>query len=185
MCIMLYMCIYVVLCMCACICVCMLGSTLAGLAFCATLSLTKLIIIIITIWDPYTKKDVLKLEILQHRAARFVTNKPWYKNKHNESITKMLTDLHWPTLESRRKQARLIVLFKIVNGLLTVPARFLPPLPTITYTRANHSLKYVHPQPNLDLYKYSFLPRTVPQWNALQFASIENLSFKEQLQAAC
>ena len=43
MCIMLYMCIYVVLCMYACICVCMLGSTLAGLAFCATLSLTKLI----------------------------------------------------------------------------------------------------------------------------------------------
>ena len=30
------------------------------------------------IWDPaYTKKDVLKLEMLQHRAACFVTNKPW------------------------------------------------------------------------------------------------------------
>ena len=140
------------------------------------------------IWDPYTKKDVLKLEMLQHRAAHFVANKPWYKNKHNESITKILTDLHWPTLESRRKQARLILLFKIVNGLLTVPARCLPSLPSITYTRANHSLKYAHPQSNLDLYRYSFLPRTIPQWNDLQITNIETLnltSFKEQLQAAC
>ena len=77
--------------------------------------------------------------MLQHRAARFVANKPWYKNKHNESITKILTDLHWPTLESRRKQARLILMFKIVNGLLTVPARCLPLPPSITCTRANHS----------------------------------------------
>ena len=91
--------------------------------------------------------------MLQQWAARFVADKSWYKNKHNESITKMLTDSHWPTLENRREQARLILLFKIVNGLLTVSVCFLPPLPTITYTRANHSLKYAYPQPNLDLYK--------------------------------
>ena len=92
--------------------------------------------------------------MLQQRAACFVANKPWYKNKHNESITKMLTDSHWPTLENRRKWARLIPLFKIVtDGFLTVPARCLPTLPTITYTHANHSLKYAHPQPSLDLYK--------------------------------
>ena len=30
------------------------------------------------IWDPYTKNDISKLEMLQHRAARFVMNKPWY-----------------------------------------------------------------------------------------------------------
>ena len=124
--------------------------------------------------------------MLQHRAARFVANKPWYKSKHNESITKILTDLHWPTLESCRKQARLILLLILI--LLTVPARCLPSLPTITFTCANHSLKYAHLQPNLDLYRYSFLPRTILQWNDLQFANIETLnltSFKEQLEAAC
>ena len=61
-------------------------------------------------------------------------------------LKSVLTDLHWPTLESCRKQARLILLFKIVNGLLTVPARCLPPLPTITYTRvqitpADHEIR--------------------------------------------
>jgi len=100
------------------------------------------------IWDPYTKKDMSKLEILQHRVVRFVTNKPWYKNI---SITKIFTDLHWPPLENRRKQ---ILLYKIVNGYLTVPSRCLPLPPTITCTRANHTLKYAHLQSNLDLYRY-------------------------------
>ena len=84
--------------------------------------------------------------------------------------------------------AHVILLFKIVNGLLTVPARCLPSPPSITYTRANHSLKYAHLQPNLDLYRYSFLPRTILQWNDLQITNIETLNlsnFKEQLQAAC
>ena len=47
-----------------------------------------------TIWDPYTKNDISKLEMLQHRAARFVMNKPWYRQQHNASITKMLAELH-------------------------------------------------------------------------------------------
>ena len=45
-----------------------------------------------------------------------------------------------------------------------------------------------HLQPNLDLYRYSFLPRTILQWNDLQITNIETLNlsnFKEQLQAAC
>ena len=141
----------------------------------------------ITIWDPYTKNDISKLEMLQHRAARFVMNKPWYRQQHNASITKMLAELHWPTLQNRRKQACLILMFKIVNGNLMVPARCLPQPPTITCTRANHSLKYAHLQSDMDIYRYSFLPRTIPQWNNLQIPNIETLTlitFKEQLQAA-
>ena len=138
------------------------------------------------IWDPYTKNDISKLEMLQHRAARFVMNKPWYRHQHNVSITKILAELHWPTLQNRRKQARLILMFKIVNGNLIVPTRCLPLPPTVTCTRANHSLKYAHLQSNMDVYRYSFLPRTIPQWNNLQIANIETLTlitFKEQLQA--
>ena len=114
-------------------------------------------------------------------------NKPWYRQQHNASITKMLAELHWPTLQNRRKQARLILMFKIVNGNLMVLARCLPQPPTMTCTCANHSLKYAHLQSDLDIYRYSFLPRTVPQWNNLRIANIETLTlitFKEQLQAA-
>ena len=37
----------------------------------------------------------------------------------------------------------------------------------------------------MDIYRYSFLPRTIPQWNNLQIVNIETLTltiFKQQLQ---
>ena len=69
--------------------------------------------------------------MLQHRAAHFVMNKPWYRQRHNVSITKILAELHWPTLQDR-KQACPLLMFKIVNGNLIVPARCLPLSPTLT-----------------------------------------------------
>ena len=123
--------------------------------------------------------------MLQHRAARFAMNKPWYRQCHNMSITKILAELYWPTLQNRRKQARLILMFKIVNGNLIVPARYLPLSPILSCTCANHSLKYAHLQSNMNIYRYSFLPRTVEQWNNLQIVNIETLTlttFKQQLQ---
>ena len=76
-------------------------------------------------------------------------------------------------------------MFKIVNANLTVPVRCLPPPSTLTCTCANHPMKYAHLQSNMDIYKYSFLSRTIPQWNNLQVENIETLTltaFKEQLQ---
>ena len=55
-----------------------------------------------TIWDPYQQTSIHKLEMIQHRAARFVLNKPWRKN-HRDSITDMLQSLNWPSLEKHRR----------------------------------------------------------------------------------
>ena len=53
--------------------------------------------------------SISKLEMIQHRAARFVLNKPWHRsNQNHDSITDMLTSLEWPTLQNRRTIARLI-----------------------------------------------------------------------------
>ena len=51
--------------------------------------------------------------MIQHRAA-FVLNKPWIRH-HRDSITKMLNELNWLSLQERRKQAQIILLYKIVN----------------------------------------------------------------------
>ena len=104
------------------------------------------------IWNPYTNSDISKLEILQHRAACFVMNKPWYRQQHIDSITKMLNELQLLSLQDRRKQARLILMFKIVNGLLTVQDRSLPLPSALTCTRANHSMKVAHLQSSVDIY---------------------------------
>ena len=68
--------------------------------------------------------------MIQHRAARFVLNQPWNR-QHWDSISELLQHLKWPSLQVRRKQARLIFLFKILNGLICIPNQYLPsPFPS-------------------------------------------------------
>ena len=55
----------------------------------------------------------------------------------------MLNELNWPSLQERRKQAHLILLYKIVNHLLLVPNRYLPSL-NQTATRAHNDQKFNH-----------------------------------------
>jgi hypothetical protein len=52
--------------------------------------------------------------MIQRRAARYVVNR--YHN--TSSVTSMLEELKWPTLEERRQRARLVLMYKIVNGLV-------------------------------------------------------------------
>ena len=47
--------------------------------------------------DPCHQNDVSKLEMIQHRSARFVLNKPWHQRPQNDSITNLLYHLQWPT----------------------------------------------------------------------------------------
>jgi len=87
-----------------------------------------------SIWDPYQQTSIHKLEMIQHCAARFVLNKPWRRNCR-DSVTDMLTTLNWQTLEKRRKQSRLILLFKFTNSLIYVPNQYLPALFLLQGTR--------------------------------------------------
>ena len=66
------------------------------------------------VWDPYLKKDIDRLERVQRSAARFITGD--YKSRHGECVTNMLDDLHLPSLEERRRQQRLAILYKVVKG---------------------------------------------------------------------
>ena len=65
------------------------------------------------IWDLYYQTDISKLEMVQHPATRFVLNKPWNRQHHN-GIAEILQELNWPSLQQCRKQARLILLYKLL-----------------------------------------------------------------------
>ena len=115
-----------------------------------------------TVWSPYTKEYIWKIEMVQRRAARYVTNR--YHNTSN--VTSMLDHLEWETLESRRTKNQLIMFFKIVHGLVDIPAdKYLTP--AFTQTPSHHSLKYKFPLP---VSTASFLKQFVsgipfqPQW---------------------
>lgn len=51
-----------------------------------------------TLWDPHSKTQKHNIETVQRRAARFVTNR--YHN--TSSVSEMIDNLNWPTLETRR-----------------------------------------------------------------------------------
>ena len=67
-----------------------------------------------SVWDPHLQKDINKLEMMQRRSARYVTNR--YHYTVTSSVETMLQKLQWPTLEERRKKARLTLLYKVANG---------------------------------------------------------------------
>ena len=117
--------------------------------------------------------------MIQHRSARFVLNKPWHRDPQNDSITSMLHYLKWPTLEHRRKTARLILLFKIMKKLLIVPDRCIPTKTPLESTRAHHSFKLAHLQCRLDIYKYSFLPRTIALWNNISIQDLDTMTLND------
>jgi hypothetical protein len=64
------------------------------------------------VWDPHTACDIQRLEAVQRRAARFVTNN---HRRTEGTVTNILKDLQWPSLEQRRKYNRLAIMYKIQN----------------------------------------------------------------------
>ena len=103
----------------------------------------------ITVWSPHTAQAKQKLEMVQRRvAARYCTIR--YHN--TSSVTDMLQDLNWETLESRRTKLQLV--------LVDIPAES-HLIPATGRTRARHSKKYRQYPTTPDTFKYSFFPRTI------------------------
>ena len=73
-----------------------------------------------TVWSPYTKQNISLLEAVQRKAARFV----FHKFLYSSSVTSMLQQLGWPTLEQRRWISKVIIymLYKILNNLVVISA---------------------------------------------------------------
>ena len=82
-----------------------------------------------SLWSPHTQEATQKLEIVQPKAARYVTNR--YRN--TSSVTSMLDHLQWEPLESRRIKHRLAtcMMLNILHGLVDIPPdKYLTPAST-------------------------------------------------------
>ena len=79
------------------------------------------------------------------------------------------------------------MLYKIVNGIVAITPEDFGLEPADRRTRSSHRPKFKHTAANGDLLKYSFVNRTVPDWNTLPapMAEAESLNiFKAQLAQA-
>ena len=132
-----------------------------------------------SVWNPHKGVDENKIEMIQRRAARYVTNR--YHN--TSSVTEMLDDLGWETLKTRRVKAQLTMFYKIDNNLVDININDFATLSRIA-TRANHQRKYKHLPTCRNYFKFSFFPRTIPAWNSLSASVAEApslVSFKQGL----
>ena len=74
-----------------------------------------------SVWSPYTQNNIHRIEMVQHRAARWTLDNYTIQ----ASVSEMLTHLGCRPLEQRRNDSRLCLFNKIIHGLVAVD---LPPL---------------------------------------------------------
>ena len=135
-----------------------------------------------TVWDPYVAKNIQQVEMIQRRAARWVLG----RYGRLDSVTDMLSSLKWRSLELRRSDARLCMLYKQCNGLATYECDKLRKEHKSRMDTRLSSLCHRFEQPRClcDYYKNSFYPRTIAQWNNLPpeiIASTSPCSFRQSL----
>ena len=122
-----------------------------------------------SVWDPHNDKLVKSLEAVQRRAARWVCQ----RYRRTSSVDDMLTGLEWPTLESRRRRARLTTFFKYHSKHISINSKFAPSAdPSRRRARNSNSQSYPIPSNRTDYRKFSFFPRTIVEWNALPEAAV-------------
>ena len=116
------------------------------------------------VWDPFTQDNIRRLENIQRRSARFV-RKDYSKST---SVTSLLEDLGWASLQERRAQAKICLLHKITHNIVaTEKHQYL----TNRFTRSSrrfHTLAYSQHMSSSNAYKYSFFPSTILVWNSLE-----------------
>ena len=78
----------------------------------------------------------------------------------------MVKNLEWETLDQRRKTADVTLMYKVVH-YIAVHIQHHPTMAAITSTRHSHAWKFQTIRTNVNVYKYSFFPRTVILWNQL------------------
>ena len=83
----------------------------------------------------------------------------------------MLESLGWESLEAHRRAMDLTLFYKIQYDLVGIT---LPPevCPIYAKTRV-HRLKYRELRPDVNVYEFSFFPRTIKAWNTLSASAVE------------
>ena len=124
-------------------------------------------------WDPSTSEDVTKMEKVQRQAARFLHNN--YYDRTPGCVSKMVSDLGWESLQHRRRVDRLTTLFKIQHGLVELDTYVAHP--GDQRTRGQHRL--YQPAAKLAIYKNSFFPGTIWEWNLLPTSVTDATTIEE------
>ncbi len=152
-----------------------------------------------TVWDPFRKMNINKLEQIQRLGARFISND--YKSRNPGCVTEMLLTNNLPTLQSRRRESRLTLMYKISHGSLPSipPEKYLCPIKNkrritarkfhgfdhsnIVERRQNNNTRgCVVPSAKTSEFRNSFFVRTLQECNS-RVSALAVESFRSHLQS--
>ena len=111
-------------------------------------------------WRPHMRKDIDKLERVQRRATRLISE------ISQLSYEERLQQCRLTTLETRRIRGDQIEVFKIMHGYEGLNKDMFFRIKNDSITRG-HSLALVKSHSRLDIRKYTFSQRVVNDWNKL------------------
>jgi len=115
-----------------------------------------------SVWNPYTKRNIHQIELVQHRPARFV-----FRDYSNfTKVTPMLKQLGWDTLEQCRLSYQLSMFYKIQQGLVGISLRS-EVCPLTRASRAPNAFPFRHIHTHCNVCKCSFYPNSIVAWNEL------------------
>ena len=93
------------------------------------------------------------------------------------SMTGILEELKWETIQKRRKDNRLILLYRGLKGKARIPTDDL--IPKNRRCRNQHSFVFQIPTASKDAYKKSFFPQTIRDWNVLPDSLISSAKLSD------
>ena len=131
-----------------------------------------------TTWALSHDTNTNKIKMVQRRAARFVTNDYGRKS----SVTEMIADLGWNTLQKRRDLARLSMMYRIIHNLVDIPVG--PYLTPSTSMTRGHDSRFHQIRTMNNTYQQSFFLRTIVLWNQLPQTAVSQTTleaFQNQL----
>ena len=134
------------------------------------------------VFDGCSNREKLRLENVQRRAALVCTG----ALKRTESV-KLLNDLEWESISSRRTNAKLILFYKIMNGKTPAYlANLLPQNAVCERYNLRHVVNKTCVKSRLRAYEMSYFPSTIKCWNNLPVNVLSSESvavFKNRLLA--
>ena len=126
-----------------------------------------------TVWSPYTKQNIQKIEMVQRRAAQWVSN-----SNPPAFLRCWVTSVGVPlNIAEMTRVLRCFTRFSM--ALLPCPCHHISSVP-FRITRHMHPLSFRQVHVSADYYRYSFFPMTVVLWNRLP-ADCDLDSFKREV----
>ena len=108
------------------------------------------------IWDPHSALNINRLESIQRSAARFCFN----DYARTSSVTSMLNKLNLCSLKERRFRSKSIMIYKVLNNLIDIPAHHFVP----NYLSLRNGY-FTQLPTRIDSFK--FFPSVIKIWNTL------------------